>query len=493
MTVSCDTPNASIHYTTDGTDPTPDDPAVDSGGRVYVDRAQIIKAAAFLPGLAPSGVARADYVVTGAVAAGSFASFYLSDGVALRADGTVVTWTVSGQAPVPGLSDVVGVAAGTQHKLALRADGSVWAWGYNGYGQVGDGTNEVRSAPTRVPGLPVVKAIAAGALHSLALCADGTLWAWGYNASGQLGDGTTTNRSLPVPVSGLSAVVAVAAGSAHTLALRSDGTVWAFGSNLQGLLGDGTTTDRSSPVRVVGVSGVTAIAAGYQSVALQTSGLPGGAVWVWGPHAAANQGYSSHPTSVGLTDVWAIGTDLSHIYAVRLDGSVWSWVSVDGSPARLLMANAIGLAGWSLPSALMADGTIVLGENATSIPGPRLVENQWLLADTDGDGLSNIEEYRRGTDPLLADSNGDGLDDGTTVHLGRDPLSLDSDGDGVPNQEELRRGTDPLRADTDGDGVPDGIDCFPLDPTRWACPVDPQDHTPPVIMLLEPANAIPLP
>ena len=136
---------------------------------------------------------------------------------------------------------------------------------------------------------------------------------------------------------------------------------------------------------------------------------------------------------------------------------------------------------------------IVSSENARSIPGPRLVENQWLLADTDADGLSNIEEYRRGTDPLLADSNGDGLDDGTTVHLGRDPLSLDSDGDGVPNQDELRRGTDPLRADTDGDGAPDGIDCFPLDPTRWACPGDPQDHTPPAITLLEPANAIPLP
>jgi hypothetical protein len=439
-------------------------------------------------------VARADYVVTGAVAAGSFDALGYSDGVGLRADGTVVTWTASGQAPVPGLSGVVAVAAGTHHKLALEADGSVWAWGANWYGEVGDGTTEVRSAPTRVSGLSTVKAIAAGASHSLAICTDGTLWAWGNNGAGQLGDGTTTNRSVPVRVSGLSAVVAVAGGATHTLALRSDGTVWAFGSNSQGLLGDGTTTNRSSPVQVVGLSGVTEIAAGYQSVALQTSGLPGGAVWVWGPHATGDAGYSPRPTSKGLTDVWAIGNDASHIYAVKLDGSVWSWGYVDPSLARLLMADAMGVAGWSdQPSPLMADGSIALGADATPIPGSRLVENGWLLTDSDADGLSNIEEYRRGTDPLLADSNGDGLDDGTTAHLGRDPLSLDSDGDGVPNAEELRRGTDPLRADTDGDGVPDGVDCFPLDPTRSTCPVDPQDHTPPVVTLLEPANAIPLP
>ena len=64
------------------------------------------------------------------------------------------------------------------------------------------------------------------------------------------------------------------------------------------------------------------------------------------------------------------------------------------------------------------------------------------------------------------------------------------DGDGIPNTIERLNGTNPLSADTDGDGTNDGVDCFPLDPTRYLCPTpDPNDHTPPVITLQEPTNA----
>ena len=121
------------------------------------------------------------------------------------------------------------MAAGESHSLALKADGSVWGWGYNGYAQVGDGTNADRMAPTAVSGLGVgsgVVAVAAGESHSLAVKSDGTLWAWGYNGYGQLGDGTGTSRNAPVLIGTVGNVVAAAAGDNHTVVLKGDGTVW---------------------------------------------------------------------------------------------------------------------------------------------------------------------------------------------------------------------------------------------------------------------------
>ncbi|HWD38329.1 MAG TPA: hypothetical protein VG944_05735 [Fimbriimonas sp.] len=48
-----------------------------------------------------------------------------------------------------------------------------------------------------------------------------------------------------------------------------------------------------------------------------------------------------------------------------------------------------------------------------------------------------------------------------TVLIGNKALSLDSDGDGLTDIEETRLGTDPHLADTDGDGTPDAVDPWP--------------------------------
>ena len=66
------------------------------------------------------------------------------------------------------------------------------------------------------------------------------------------------------------------------------------------------------------------------------------------------------------------------------------------------------------------------------------------MEDFDRDGLTNLQEYQRGTDPRNADTDGDGLKDGDEVARGTNPLLRDTDGDGVGDGLEVQTGTNPL-------------------------------------------------
>ncbi len=90
--------------------------------------------------------------------------------------------------------------------------------------------------------------------------------------------------------------------------------------------------------------------------------------------------------------------------------------------------------------------------------------------DTDGDGLSDLDEGLLGTDPLKPDTDGDGLTDYQEVKSGTDPTNPDTDGDGLDDYQELAYWrTNPFREDTDHDGLTDGdeVHVYETDP-RYA-------------------------
>lgn len=187
-----------------------------------------------------------------AIAAGDYATGF---GLALKSDTTVVAWgdNSSGQRNVPaGLSNVVGIAAGGSHGIAVKNNGTVVTWGsgmgtnapasltnavavaagwYHGIALRSDGTvavwgdNSVGQTNTPVSlGLTNIVAVAAGALNNLVVRNDGTVIGWGYNPAG----------SLTVPI-GFSNIVAVAAGGSFDLVLKNDGTLSAWGNQSSGL------------------------------------------------------------------------------------------------------------------------------------------------------------------------------------------------------------------------------------------------------------------
>jgi hypothetical protein len=83
-----------------------------------------------------------------------------------------------------------------------------------------------------------------------------------------------------------------------------------------------------------------------------------------------------------------------------------------------------------------------------------LILTQMMGIDRDLDGINECEERLLGTDPSLSDTDGDGLVDGLEFKRGTDYLHVDStvdfDQDGIYNIDELRENTDPRSIDQTG-------------------------------------------
>lgn len=76
-------------------------------------------------------------------------------------------------------------------------------------------------------------------------------------------------------------------------------------------------------------------------------------------------------------------------------------------------------------------------EAETIVPPPPI--------DSDGDGLTDEDEARLGTDPLKADSDDDGLLDNEEVRIYKsDPMVPDTDGDGYKDGDEVKNGYNPI-------------------------------------------------
>lgn len=177
----------------------------------------------------------------------------------------------------------------------------------------------------------------------------------------------------------------------------------------------------------------------------------------------------------------AVGTYTANtIFGIRRTGTLVEFIkdgavvytSTTASSSTLLVDCSIATLNHQITSARITttdvdnDGLPDLWELAYLPLNATLAELQALTPSSDGpdnDGVSLLSEYQHGTSALLADTDGDGMSDAWEISHNLDATdptntTTDADSDGLSNLGEYFAGTNPEVPDTDGDGIPDGYE-----------------------------------
>lgn len=204
----------------------------------------------------------------------------------------------------------------------LDTAGDLWAWGNATYGPFGPDQIDPVLRPRKV--FSGIAKIYKTDYHAAALTRSGDLYLWGENKDGRVGDGTTADKKSPVRV--LSDVTDVALSDYNSYALKADGTLWAWGMGDYGAVGNGSTTDCLKPVQIL--DDVQAVYAGlnHDAFALKKSGE----LMAWGRNSNGQLGVGTQtdcnrPTQVNLDNVDTLAVDYHSTYALTKSGELWAW------------------------------------------------------------------------------------------------------------------------------------------------------------------------
>lgn len=182
---------------------------------------------------------------------------------------------------------MVAVAGANGTSFALSGNGEVWGWGRNVNGQVAVDPYDTtaHTTPVKMPGVGNMVAIAAYSERGYGLKADGTVWGWSRGEAYQIpgiggltaispaarmglkADGTAWGLDVTSgPDSGMSQIPGISgvrAISDNAVMLTTSGEVWTYGKNPGGFLGDGVPSGADAVlVHVRSIKNATAIGGG---------------------------------------------------------------------------------------------------------------------------------------------------------------------------------------------------------------------------------------
>lgn len=198
---------------------------------------------------------------------------------------------------------------------AIDKKGTTWTCGF---GQnLEKGYSYIHLSPFSFPTPSSFQMIApSSGVYKSAVSIDGHVYTWGVN------DPSGQKISSPIEVQGLTDIVSSATGSEHFLALDKNGQVWGWGSNKAGQLDKtkiNTNSTYNTPEPLPGLNGVKAITA-YDdySVALKKDGT----LWGWG---SIDKSTTSPTLLTSGKHIVSVNMDYAKVIAINKQGEVLQW------------------------------------------------------------------------------------------------------------------------------------------------------------------------
>ena len=132
--------------------------------------------------------------------------------------------------PVSNHDNLIMLTSGSTFTAALDVNGDVYTWGQYTTTN-GDGTTEVRTAPSDQPNVTGLNLtyISAGTYHIAAIDVNNDVWTWGHGGDGKLGNGTNGSEKYPFQATGFGKVKQISSYDNTTVAKSVDGKLKTVG------------------------------------------------------------------------------------------------------------------------------------------------------------------------------------------------------------------------------------------------------------------------
>ena len=267
------------------------------------------------------------------------------------------------------------VSVNGSNSILLTEDKKIYLSGYNKNNQISDGnTNNISSFTEKNVDFIPEKVYAGESGFYMILDIEGYLYAWGQNTFGQLGDGTKNQTSTPTKI-GDKKWKSLSLGRSAVAAIDDEGFLYTWGAGTDGILGNNSTKEKLIPTKISDKKWLSVSVGFYSMAAIDDEGF----LYTWGFGGYLQLGNNSTtgkliPTKISDKKWLSVSMGFNHVAAIDDEGFLYTWGKNDsgqllnGTTNEISTPTKIGEKKWRVAIAKVSF-TILIDEDGYLFAG----------------------------------------------------------------------------------------------------------------------------